>query len=673
MLIFRSALGLAILSISSAYATTEPAIERILVVGKALNSPSMVAIDPKQPRQPIPAHDGADFLKTIPGFSVTRKGGTDGDVLFRGMAGSRLGILLDGENILGACDMRMDSPTAYIYPELHDNVIVIKGPQAVRYGAGHSAATIVFERDLQRFTEPSYRFHLSTVNASFNRNDQLVDLTLGNSLGYLRLNGSNSSSDNYKDGKGDEVHSSYRRYSSNIALGWTPNDDNRIELAYTHSDGEAAYADRGMDGTKFLRESINLRLESQNISPWLDTIKFHAFANSIDHVMDDQQLRKPGMMGYNNVTRDTYGARFSADFIVSDTVNWLWGIDAQENTHHSRLAPPSAIYAPLLKDATIRQQGLFTEITYQITNNDTFLSGYRLDHWQAEDHRDSIISMMATMPNPTANDKRSKNLHSAFARYEHQLNDIPLMLYTGLGHSERFPDYWELIAKQSETSRSGFNIKSEKNSQLDAGLLYKGKMTELSASVFYSAIDDYIIVDYSHMMKKNGYVDNINARSYGGEFSISHKFNPEWTIDSALSYVRATNKISGKALPQVSPLELRTGISYSTDKWSVGGLMRAVAKQSRYDIDRGTIVGKDLGPSSGFSVFSANASWKITPALLLSTGIDNLFNKNYAEFVSRAGGNGMGGGIPGFIQTTRINEPGRTVWLKLQLTLGNSK
>src|SRR5690554_5049616 len=192
MLIFRSALGLAILSISSAYATTEPAIERILVVGKALNSPSMVAIDPKQPRQPIPAHDGADFLKTIPGFSVTRKGGTDGDVLFRGMAGSRLGILLDGENILGACDMRMDSPTAYIYPELHDNVIVIKGPQAVRYGAGHSAATIVFERDLQRFTEPSYRFHLSTVNASFNRNDQLVDLTLGNSLGYLRLNGSRS-------------------------------------------------------------------------------------------------------------------------------------------------------------------------------------------------------------------------------------------------------------------------------------------------------------------------------------------------------------------------------------------------------------------------------------------------------------------------------------------------
>lgn len=671
MFIFRGVLSLALISACNVYATTNSPIERVLVVGKALNSPTEVIIDPKQPRQPIPAHDGADFLKTIPGFSVTRKGGTDGDVLFRGMAGSRLGILLDGENILGACDMRMDSPTAYIYPELHDNVIVIKGPQTVRYGAGHSAATIIFERELSRFTEPSYHFHLSTVNASFNRNDLLADLTLGNSLGYLRFNGSDSSSDNYRDGNGDKVHSRYRRYSSNVAVGWTPNDDNRIELAFTHSDGEAAYADRGMDGSKFLRESFNLRAESENISSWLDSIKLHAFSNSIDHVMDDQTLRKPGMMGYSNVTRDTHGARFSTNFIVSNTVNWLLGIDTQEHTHGTRSAPPSGVYSATVKDAKIRQQGAFSEISYRPNQNSTWLTGYRLDHWQAHDKRDNIQTMMTTLPNPTAHKKRSDNLHSAFIRYEHQLDNIPLMLYSGLGHSERFPDYWELIAKQSKTSNSGFNIKSEKNNQLDAGLLYKGEMTELSASIFYSVVDNYIIVDYSNIMKKNGYVENVNARSYGGEFSINHQFNTEWVIDSALSYVHANNKTSGKALPQIAPLELRTGLSYSKKQWSIGGLIRTVAKQKRYDTNSGTIVGKDLGPSSSFSVFSANASWKATPALLLSMGIDNLFNKNYAEFVSRAGGNGMGGGIPGFIQTSRVNEPGRTVWLKLQLTLGN--
>src|SRR5690554_7134256 len=81
-----------------------------------------VTSDPKAPRQPIPASDGADLLKNIPGFSVIRKGGTDGDPVFRGMAASRLSILLDGEAILGGCGSRMDPPTAYVFPEAYESV-----------------------------------------------------------------------------------------------------------------------------------------------------------------------------------------------------------------------------------------------------------------------------------------------------------------------------------------------------------------------------------------------------------------------------------------------------------------------------------------------------------------------------------------------------------------------
>jgi hypothetical protein len=36
--------------------------------------PLEIETDPRTPRQPIPAHDGADYLKTIPGFAVVRKG-----------------------------------------------------------------------------------------------------------------------------------------------------------------------------------------------------------------------------------------------------------------------------------------------------------------------------------------------------------------------------------------------------------------------------------------------------------------------------------------------------------------------------------------------------------------------------------------------------------------------
>lgn len=31
-------------------------------------------------------------------------------------------------------------------------------------------------------------------------------------------------------------------------------------------------------------------------------------------------------------------------------------------------------------------------------------------------------------------------------RVEHNLANAPVMLYAGLGHTERFPDYWELFS-----------------------------------------------------------------------------------------------------------------------------------------------------------------------------------------------------------------------------------
>ncbi len=83
-----------------AQAADTATLDEVVVTAPQSTEPLTVTTDPKKPRQPVPAHDGADYLKTIPGFSVIRKGGTDGDPVFRGMAGSRLNILLDGEQIL---------------------------------------------------------------------------------------------------------------------------------------------------------------------------------------------------------------------------------------------------------------------------------------------------------------------------------------------------------------------------------------------------------------------------------------------------------------------------------------------------------------------------------------------------------------------------------------------
>ncbi|MBU1438681.1 MAG: TonB-dependent copper receptor [Gammaproteobacteria bacterium] len=641
-------------------------IERVQVTGVVLSTPGQLQMDPKAPRQPLPAHDGADYLKTIPGFAVTRKGGADGDALFRGMAGSRLGILVDGENILGGCNFRMDAPTAYIYPELHDNMTVIKGPQSVAHGAGHSAAVILFERRSERFAQPGFRLHSSATAASFGRHDELIDLQLGQPDGYVILSGSHSTADNYRDGDGVTVHSSYQRYSGNVALGWTPDENSKVELALSRSDGEAAYADRGMDGTRFLRESVNLRGETSDLTPWLTTLKFHWFDNDVDHVMDDQTLRQPGMMGYANLRRQTSGGRISAQLATSLQDEWTLGLDTQDSSHSSRSAPKSAVYSNWLDDAAIAQTGLFAEWRHQFAPTQKMVSGYRIDRWQADDERLRISSgMMGSMPNPTAGAERKDNLHSGFARFEQKLTTQPASWYLGLGSTARFPDYWELIAKEGVGTPSAFfQLQAEKTRQLDTGYLYKDQQREWSVSAFFNDIDDFILVDYK--MKTNGLVRNIDARSYGAEFGFQQQLDAHWRTETTLAYTKGDNKTNDTPLPQLSPVELKLGLSYARQQWSVGSLVRFVGPQHRVALGEGNIVGKDLGPSAGFAILALNANWQITPALLLTGGADNLLDKNYAEFVSRAGGNGMGGAIPGFEQTLRVNEPGRTLWLKLQ-------
>jgi len=51
-------------------------LESVIVTAPRMSAPLLVVMDPKQPHQPVPAHDGADYLKAVPGFAVIRKGGT---------------------------------------------------------------------------------------------------------------------------------------------------------------------------------------------------------------------------------------------------------------------------------------------------------------------------------------------------------------------------------------------------------------------------------------------------------------------------------------------------------------------------------------------------------------------------------------------------------------------
>ena len=149
----------------------------VVVTGVAPSSGPVIEANPKQPRQPVPASDATDYLKTIPGFSAIRSGGSNGDPVLRGQFGSRLNLLVDGGQMIGACPNRMDAPSSYIAPENYDKLTVIKGPQSVQWGPGASAGTVLFERDPQYFSEADALVDAQWLLGSHGRNDQRIDAT----------------------------------------------------------------------------------------------------------------------------------------------------------------------------------------------------------------------------------------------------------------------------------------------------------------------------------------------------------------------------------------------------------------------------------------------------------------------------------------------------------------
>ncbi|WP_288433499.1 TonB-dependent copper receptor [uncultured Acinetobacter sp.] len=610
----------------------------------------IVQADPKQPIQPVPATDGADYLQSILGFNAIKNGGTNGDVTFRGMFGSRIKMLTDGTENLGACPARMDSPTSYINPESYDRITVIKGPQTVLYATPGSAATVLFEREPEQLSrDKPYRGQASVLIGSFGRLDHNIEAAVGDESKYARLNANRSVAGNYQDGNGKTVQSQWERWSTDLAFGWKPTQDTWLELRGGASDGESAYAGRTMDGTQFRRESLGLHAEQKNITDVIKKVEAQIDYSYNDHVMDNFKLRTPPMMPMAmEVTRRTINARTAV------TTEWgnfsaISGVDSQHNQHAGNMYMRDANPIPPLKrDLEYQSYGAFTEWTYTLSPETKWVAGGRIDQVKV---------------NHAANDQQRKDTNpSAFVRIEHALPEHGLKTYAGIGYVERSPDYWEI----SRVSKGLLNyLDTEKTTQLDLGFEFEQGALTSWASAYAGLIDDFILVPYQS--NPNGSVSILPARSIdatiaGAEAGIGYHLTDHLQTDLSAMYAWGKNTSDGKPLPQIAPLEGRFNLRYVQDRYSLGLLWRAVAKQNRISLNEGNIVGYDIGKSKGFSTLAINAAYQYSPTLDFAVGIDNLLDKAYAEHLNKSGA-----ALFGYAANEQFNNSGRNYWARVSM------
>lgn len=637
----------------------------------------IVHADPKQPIQPIPATDGADYLQSIVGFNGIKNGGTNSDVTFRGMFGSRIKILTDGSESLGACPARMDSPTSYISPESYDRISVIKGPQTVQYANTGSAATVIFEREKPELTaEKPYQGQASVLIGSFGRLDHNVEAVLGDAQKYVRLNANRSESNSYQDGDGNSVPSSWERWNTDLAFGWTPNENTWLELTAGKSDGEALYAGRDMDGSQFARESLGLRFEKKNITEVIQKVEGQVNYSYNDHIMDNFSLRTPPLaeMEHNNmkmlmpnpmsmqVTRRTLNSRLA---VTSewDQLSLVTGVDSQMNKHGGAMTSPTmpSMNKPFQSDMKFQSYGAFAELTYPLNEDNKVVTGARVDQIKIDALK--------------LNDERKETLPSAFIRLERQHPEHEVKSYIGVGYVERVPDYWELFSTahgNSGMSKPAFNdLATEKTLQLDLGYQQQRGAFSSWVSAYAGLVNDFILMSYHNHPTSGGHghgasfsasAKNVDATIAGAEAGIGYQFTDAIQADVSAMYAWGENSTDHRALPQIAPLEGRVNLRYVQDKYTLGALWRVVAAQDRISLNEGNIVGYDINESKAFNTLALNATYNLMKDVDVAIGVDNLLNQTYTEHLNKAGSSGFG-----FASNEQFNNTGRNYWARVSM------
>ncbi|MCR8678999.1 MULTISPECIES: TonB-dependent receptor [Campylobacter] len=544
----------------------------------------------------------------------------------------------------------MDTAITYIEPQNYRSIKIIKGPQDVRYGALVNGG-LVFDRGIIRLDNASYGADISMLAGSFNQKELSGEAIGGNELGSIQINGGIYQSDNYKDGDGNIVHSEYFRKQGAIIGTITPNDESAISLSADFGNGEAAYADRAMDGTKFQRESYNLALE-QVLGK--HTLNLQGYYHYIDHVMDNFSLRPamPNRYNISNPKREIIGTKAEIKLNFDDITTYIGG-SYKEDKHSSRMAQNATSATDAQnrvfsqnynKNALISTTSIFTQSEYFSENYGIF-GGLRIDRVEIDKYNIGIFDR-SKMQTPI----------SGFMRYERYYD--ALSLYAGVGRAERTSDFWEF------QKIDGMNLKTEKNHQIDLGALYDDGNINLSTNLFLSKIDDYIVLNYGTTTS----AFNTDALLMGGEMDMEILIDNFYKLGAGLSYVygknlKNTNGLKdGDPLPQISPLAFKAVAGLVRNEWFVDLDFYANASQHRYKENYGNVAGKDLGYSDSFWTIGLNAGYKYNNYQVMLAAM-NLNNALYSYHTSKNGAAIATLDIPA---TTRVYEPGRSFWIKLK-------
>ena len=628
----------------------------------------------------VPAADLAEALRELSGVEASRMSGHGLDPVIRGQREHQINVLLDGAGVANACPNRMDPPTSFGNLAGYDAVEVHKGVSTLTRGPGGSGGRIELTRNtFERAAEAGMQSRLGFATSSNGLTDQTsADVLLSNGNAYARVIGQIGNGENYEDGDGDEVPSSFKQRSGTIIGGYRVSDVTGIEVSVDRNRMlDTRYAGTGMDSV-FDNATI-YRLDGRlgDLEGPVDALRLEVSRANVDHLMDNFSLREltAPMPMEAPAESHTTTARLTASSRIH-RVELDYGLDFQrvEQDAQALNAMTGMLAFRQWPDGRTDQFGAFVEGDWQVDDRNALRAGLRVDRFESEiDSRlDKSIATHPTVPiaiRESARETKSDTEISALLRYHHTFTGN-LVGHAGISRTAVAPNltqkYIALTMRNPDTGMMMLSkvgnpeLEPEVHHQVETGLSWTDDRLLANANLYVDQVDNFILQDrqVAGLMPMTTSFRNVDARLYGGELDLSYAVTDWLATRAQVSYVRGRDTSDSRDLPQIPPLSGNLGLH--ADRGALDGavVLRWAARAEAIDEQSGL----DTSETGGYAVLDLTAGYDILRHWRLEAGIDNLFDRTYAQHVNRAYSGVFGD------PTARINEPGRTVWARLTAT-----
>ena len=632
--------------------------------------------------------DSASLLNQVAGAAVVRNGPLTGIAELRGLMGDNVNVQVNGMTITPACPNHMDPPLHYITPQTLGTLTVYPGIAPVSVGGDHIGGAIVAEAAPPQFGAGSGLTLHGRINAAADSSNDGSSLLLGAtaandrmSLGYT---GQWLNAGNLRWPGGTVADTGYHALNHDLTFGLKLPGDGLLQLdASQHHTRNAGTPALPMDMIDDKAESYSARYTGK-LGAGILAVK--AYHHNIDHLMDNYSMRKvmpSGMAMQAPATSTDKGA--AIDYTLPDGANtWRGGLSWHGNDFQAYSLAASGLPASKrdnITPSTRRHLGAYGEWERAWTPQWNTLFGLRADQIKTDA---APVTALGMTPNAMSLADQAK-FNAANRAFTDNNWDVVLqtrfkaaenLTYTaGIARKMQSPSLLQRYLWSPANASAGMAdgrtylgnlaLRPEVADTIDLGADWRGAGWRIAPSAYYSRVHDYI--QGTPIARKDAaglpvlQYNNVQAELYGLDMNWAYALGlPRGvSLDGVVSYVRGKRTDVADNLYRIAPLRATTNLRYASGPWSANLQWGLAARQNEVSAYNGE------KPTGGYGVVNLHGTWQASSALQVTAGLNNLFDKNYADALS--GVNRVSGGdLP---VGARIPGAGRSVFVGLNYAL----